>query len=84
MEHLRTHLLQVTDLDPAGADKVIAEVLACLSETVDTFVQRRHAELQREGLRNDQIFTRLHEEVAQRRFAAPPLTDRQLRRLIYG
>jgi hypothetical protein len=47
-------------------------------------VARRHGELRAEGLRNEAIYERIREEVRQRRFAAPPLTPRQVRRIIYG
>jgi hypothetical protein len=47
-------------------------------------VRRRHRELQREGLANEEIFARIGEEVTARRFRAPQLSARQLRRIVYG
>ncbi|MCK6529868.1 hypothetical protein L6R50_20685 [Myxococcota bacterium] len=65
-------------------DKILAELLTYLDESAEQFVRRRHTELRREGLRNPQIFVRIEEELKERRFRAPPYTERQLRRLIYG
>jgi hypothetical protein len=53
-------------------------------ETAEEFVRRRHGELQREGLRNEAIYRRLGEEAAAGRFRSPPLSIRQVRRIVYG
>ena len=63
---------------------MVAEVVAYYGESVPDYVRRRHAELKRRGLTNDRIFDELAAEVAARRFAAPQLSVRQLRRLVYG
>jgi hypothetical protein len=78
------HLVRVAPLTPEQAERVVAEVVAALGETVEEFVQRRHGELQRAGLVNTEIFARLGDELRTRRFAAPGLSQRQLRRLVYG
>jgi ribulose kinase len=78
------HLVRVAPLTPEQAERVVAEVVAALGETVEEFVQRRHRELQRAGLVNTEIFARLGDELRTRRFAAPGLSQRQLRRLVYG
>ena len=54
------------------------------SETVEEFVRRRHAELQRRQRKNDEIWPLITAELGQRRFAAPGLSERQLRRIVYG
>ena len=53
-------------------------------DPLERFVARRHAALQAQGLKNDAIYARLAEEITSRRFPAPSLTARQIRRLIYG
>ncbi len=73
-----------TGLPPAVAARVLADVLAYFRETAPEFVRRRHAELQRRGLTNDRIFAVIADELARRPVAAPELTARQLRRLVYG
>ena len=81
---LVAHLVRSTPLDEGEADRVVADVLAWFAEPVAEFVQRRHRELAARGLTNDRIFTVVGGEIAGRLFPAPPLTARQLRRLVYG
>jgi hypothetical protein len=78
------HLERTTRLSHAEAERVVAEVLDYFSESLEAFVTRRHAELQGEELRNPEIFARLLAETRQRRFAAPTLSERQVRRMVYG
>ena len=77
-------LTRSAPLDPAQARRVAEDVTSWFSETVEELVQRRHRELQRSGLANDEIFARLAIEVEAWRFRAAPLSTRQLRRMIYG
>ena len=67
-----------------AAARLVEEVVAYYSESVEEYVTRRHRELRAEELQNDAIFERVAAEVRTRRFAAPPLSQRQIRRLIYG
>lgn len=73
-----------TGLREAEARRVIADVVAFHAEPVEAFVRRRHRELQARGAKNPQIFATVRAELAGRVVAAPALTDRQLRRLVYG
>jgi hypothetical protein len=74
-----------TGLPEATASRVVADVAAYFGETVDEFVVRRHAELQAKGnKRNDDIWPQLAAELAGRRFRAESLSERQLRRIVYG
>ena len=77
-------LTRSAPLDPAQARRVAEDVTSWFSETVEELVQRRHRELQRSGLANDEIFARLAIEVEAWRFRAAPLSTRQLRRMFYG
>src|SRR5262250_692870 len=79
-EDLVAHLERTLGLGRPAAARVIEEVLAYFHETVDEFVVRRHGELRAESQKNDEIFDQVGAEMARRRFAAPPLTARQIRR----
>lgn len=83
-DDLVVHLVRSTPLSAGEATRVVAEVLGYFAEPVPEFVRRRHAELQGSGLTNDRIFAALRVELATRRFAPPPLSVRQLRRIVYG
>lgn len=84
LDALHTRLTTIVGLSPEQARRVVAEVLDVFEDTVDAFIARRHAELQRQGLHNDAIYARLRQELAEGRFGAPALSDRQIRRRIYG
>ena len=73
-----------TGLTPTEAQRVIEDVLAFYAEPVEEYVRRRHAELKTYGAKNAEIFARIAAELADRVVAAPPLSERQLRRIIYG
>jgi hypothetical protein len=73
-----------TGLSPAEAARVVADVVAFHAEPVEDYVRRRHAHLKTYGMRNPEIFARIAEELADRVVAAPELTERQLRRVIYS
>lgn len=81
---LAAHLTQTSLLTRDTAERLIGDVLAHHQETVEQFVARRHGELVSQGFKNAQIFAKLVEELPTRRFAAPKLSVRQVRRLIYG
>ena len=73
-----------TGLSAADAARVIEDVVAFHAEPVEEFVRRRHAQLKTFGEKNPEIFARIAEELAGRVVASPPLTQRQLRRIVYG
>ena len=73
-----------TGLSPAEAARVVEDVIAFHAEPVEDYVRRRHAQLKIYGAKNAEIFARIAEELADRVVAAPELTERQLRRLVYG
>lgn len=81
---LLSHVMAGTGLSATEATRVIEDVVAFHREPVEVVVRRRHAELKTYGAKNDDIFTQLRPELAERVVAAPDLTERQLRRLIYG
>jgi hypothetical protein len=83
-QDLARYLAASTGLPQSTATRVIADVTTYFGETIEEFVRRRHTELQRSQHHNDQIWPMIAAELRQRRFAAPGLSERQLRRLVYG
>lgn len=78
------HVAGSTGLPAPVAARVVADLIAYFGETTEEFVRRRHTELKRRQLRNADIWTVLAGELDARPFAAPELTERQLRRIVYG
>ena len=65
--------------------RIALDVLAQYEDTLEEFVQRRHRELKHQrGFTNEVIYPQILSEAANRRFAAPTLSERQIRRIIYG
>jgi Fe-S cluster assembly scaffold protein SufB len=84
-QDLISNVAASTGLPEATASRVVADVAAYYGETVDEFVKRRHAELQGvSNKRNDDIWPQLAAELNGRRFRAEQLSERQLRRIVYG
>ncbi|MGZ4438215.1 MAG: hypothetical protein ACXVWU_09490 [Nocardioides sp.] len=81
---LLRHVVATTGLTPAEAARVVEDVVAFHSETVEDYVRRRHAHLKTYGAKNDEIFARLRGELRDRVIRAPELSERQLRRIVYG
>jgi hypothetical protein len=78
------HVAGSTGLPSGIAARVVADVIAYFGETTEDYVRRRHAELRRKQYRNAQIWTALAAELATRPVAPPALSERQLRRIVYG
>lgn len=81
---LVAHVAASTGLTPAEAARVIGDVVAYYATPVEEIVRRRHAELKIHGAKNPEIFARIAAELEHRVVAAPRLSERQLRRMIYG
>jgi len=71
-------------LTPAEAERVVEDILAWYREPVEDYVRRRHAHHRLYGKRNPEIFALIADELTGRLVAAPALSQRQLRRIIYG
>ena len=83
-QDLIRHVAASTGLPEATARRVVADVVAYFGETVEDFVSRRHGELRSKGHKNDEIWPMIAAELGVRRFGAPELSERQLRRIVYG
>jgi hypothetical protein len=82
-QELVRHVAESTGLPSGVAARVVTEVAAYFMEGTREYVRRRHRELQTDGLQNDAIFHRIGAELASRPVASPPLSARQLRRIVY-
>lgn len=78
------HVAASAGLSAAEAARVVGDVVAFHAEPVEDYVRRRHAELKTYGARNPEIFARVAAELEGRVVAAPALSERQLRRIVYG
>lgn len=81
---LVAHVVATTSLTPGEAARVVDDVIAFHSQSVEDYVRDRHAHLKTYGAKNPEIFARIAEELRTRVVAAPELSERQLRRIVYG
>jgi hypothetical protein len=80
----RRYIVERYALDGHELDLLLGDLWSFTNESPEAYVTRRHRELQRELWPNEAIFKRLAEELSMGRFASPPRTIRQIRRIIYG
>jgi hypothetical protein len=83
-QDLVRHVARSTGLDEATASRVVADVMAYFGQTVEEYVRRRHENLKSRNRKNDEIWPQIMDELNARRFRADELSERQLRRMIYG
>ncbi|MGH2862882.1 MAG: hypothetical protein ACRDLT_15460 [Solirubrobacteraceae bacterium] len=76
--------LESSGVSRGQAARLVDDVLAYFSETTEAFVCRRHRELQAGGVANAVSFAAIARELAERRVPGPQLSERQIRRVIYG
>jgi hypothetical protein len=84
IDDLLDHLVRTTALSRDQATGIVAEVLTYFDEPLETFVRRRHRELQADGMANAAIYQRIRHDLKFWRVAAPQTSERQIRRIIYG
>jgi hypothetical protein len=82
-QDLVRHVVASTGLPAPTAARVVSDVIGYFAETAEQFVRRRHTELHRQ-YHNDQIWGLIACELAARPVAAPLVSERQLRRIVYG
>ena len=81
---LRLHVTQNFGIEPAAFERLFEAFAAYFDVSLEEFVRRRHLELQKAGARNETIYAALLAEARDMRFAERGLTERRIRRLIYG
>lgn len=78
------HLERMTGLERRAVAWLVTEIVDYYAETTSAYVVRRHGELRKQGLRNDEAYATIRAELATRPVRAEQLTDRQLRRIVTG
>lgn len=83
-QDLIRHVARSTGLDEATASRVVADVIAYFGQTAEEYVVERHRDLKSRNRKNDDIWPLIAGELKSRRFKAEELSERQLRRIVYG
>jgi len=83
-EALVRRLSTVCGLSSDKASQVVSELLDEMSATVNEYISARHEALQDQGWPNERIYRQIRTDLGRLRFSAPALSERQIRRRIYG
>jgi hypothetical protein len=83
-EELVRHVAGSLAISYSQAARIVGDVVAFYREPVEDVVRRRHAACQLLGMSNAQIYGLIISELDTRVVAAPELSERQVRRIIYG
>jgi hypothetical protein len=83
-EELLEHLGAITGLDAGTLEKIVQEIHLWFEEDLHLWLERRHRELQHQGLKNREIYPRLLEEARSVLVRPGSLSLRQIRRALYG
>jgi hypothetical protein len=78
------YLSRTRGISLTEAAQLVDEILSYFHENYDTFIQRRHRELQATGVSNPNIYQQIQRELKSRRFSNSSFSERQIRRIIYG
>ena len=84
ISNLSQHLLDTFDLDKEELHRLFDDILSYFDSTIEEYIQIRHLDLKALGLKNEEIYRKLQQEIERMRFKAPKLSLRQIRRIIYG
>ncbi len=83
-EEFKDHVLSISPISEGQFEKLLEEINNYYDIGVKEYIQTRHLELKKLGMKNEEIYRTLLDEIGQRRFASPELSLRQVRRIIYG
>lgn len=78
------HILETYSIDLPQLERLMDEFQSFYDADFKEFIQQRHCELKNQGMLNEEIYPKLLDELKERRFKAPELSLRQIRRIIYG
>ena len=82
--NFREHILTSYDLSPKDFDRLMEEINGYYGMTLEEYIQHRHFQLHREGMKNPEIYSLLKEEIRDIRFSVHDISERRIRRIIYG
>lgn len=83
-ENFEQYLLSSYSLEETDLYRLLDDLSGAFDNSVESYIQKRHLSLQREGKRNVVIYDILQKEIKTQRFLGPDLSVRQIRRAIYG
>lgn len=83
-DNFRNYLLSSYPFDAEILDHLMDDLSDYFSRDIPSYIGSRHQQMQKEGLKNTEIYKRIQSEIKGMRFPAGRLSLRQIRRIIYG
>jgi len=83
-ESFRQYLLSSYPIDNALLQHLLDDLGEYFLINPEDYIVQRHRNLQKRGLKNEEIYRKIQGELKTRPFAGPPMSLRQIRRAIYG
>lgn len=83
-EAFRQYLLSSYPVDESLLDRLLDDLGEYMLKDAGEYIIQRHKILQKQGLRNEEIYRIIRKELKSRPFAGPDMSLRQIRRAIYG
>jgi hypothetical protein len=80
----REYLEDQYSLSAENLDRLLEDIWAFTALSPQAFAVKRHTELKSLGRRNEAIYAELLSEIEGGRFQTQELSERQVRRMIYG
>jgi hypothetical protein len=80
----KSYISENYGLDARTVDRLLEDLWSFTAVTAGAYALRRHGELKAKGERNEEIYARLLSELEGGRFQTEELSERQVRRMIYG
>ncbi len=84
LDEFRRHITSNYGIAESDFERLHEEFLSYFGRTLEEYVLQRHAELQMAGKKNPEIYRLIKEEATARRFGVTGLSERMIRRIIYG
>jgi hypothetical protein len=82
--NFESYILSIINISKTDFYNLFNEISSYLCVSHREYIQKRHLELQKQGLNNKTIYSKIQREIKLRPFCAPDLSIRQIRRCIYG
>ena len=83
-KNFESYILSTVNITKIDFYNLFNEICSYLNVSHKKYIQKRHLELQKQGLNNRTIYSKIQREIKLRPFCAPDLSIRQIRRCIYG
>jgi nicotinic acid phosphoribosyltransferase len=83
-EDFKHHILQNYPLSHRDLEMLLDDLGEFFKRDYREYIRDRHLQLQKQNMKNDEIYRMIQGELPRLRFSAPELSTRQIRRIIYG